>query len=500
MNANNALISLISPAMPQMMQKPQGSAGNGLVTSAAAFTTLLNDKMSAQTQPGTLLPTPIMQNLPANIAATDLTPAQDVPLIFVAQNPIGEIGPVPQVSNQPTPVMINMNGVSLTGDQAQALNTIVTDTPKLGDLKALLANLLGADENGNITLPNGESVTVDALAQEIIAFQKAKPADMKPADFPILSSLTATDGATNAAGASKIESALLAIMRDQQKPAQTASDDKINDDALIQTMIKPEQQSQNTASATDTTRSKPSAQHNAAAQTQAAAQQQQPAANTAPQSQNGAKQQPATNMAMINEMGAQNGGGETGFGAHSGAGQTHTTTGVEFVKSVDSLQSQSFNTYMMQAKPGATHAAPMTQTIAMQLSRGVAGKFDTISVQLTPVELGTIEAKIKIQKDGTLRAHLVADNAETLAALQRDKAELAEQMRAAGVEIEDGAISFDLRENNHHASFGYDQEMRDALYGTGTQRASNTEENALIAHAMIEAQGYVTATGVNIMV
>jgi flagellar hook-length control protein FliK len=68
--------------------------------------------------------------------------------------------------------------------------------------------------------------------------------------------------------------------------------------------------------------------------------------------------------------------------------------------------------------------------------------------------LGRIEVKLESNNDGTLRAVISAERADTLDLLQRDARGLERALQDAGVKTDSGSLNFNLRGQNQ----GQDQQ------------------------------------------
>lgn len=84
----------------------------------------------------------------------------------------------------------------------------------------------------------------------------------------------------------------------------------------------------------------------------------------------------------------------------------------------------------------------VAEQIKVNITRSAVKGVDKIEIQLKPADLGRLEIKMQIAKDGTLHAHIVASNAETLDILQKDLSTLKEAFNNAGYQTEDGSFSF----------------------------------------------------------
>ncbi len=79
-------------------------------------------------------------------------------------------------------------------------------------------------------------------------------------------------------------------------------------------------------------------------------------------------------------------------------------------------------------------------------ARASAGKHD-FSIRLDPPELGRVDVRLSVDKDGHLTSHLVADRKDTLALLQRDASGLQRALQDAGFKTADSGMQFSLRDS-----------------------------------------------------
>lgn len=101
----------------------------------------------------------------------------------------------------------------------------------------------------------------------------------------------------------------------------------------------------------------------------------------------------------------------------------------------------------------ATRPSTATQQVMAQIQVR-ANKSAQISVQLSPAELGRVEVRLNIAKDGTAHAIVVADRPETLALLQKDASHLERALQQAGINANAGNMSFNLRDQQQAQQFG----------------------------------------------
>lgn len=106
-------------------------------------------------------------------------------------------------------------------------------------------------------------------------------------------------------------------------------------------------------------------------------------------------------------------------------------------------------------------AKEVLDQVKVQIAKAGANG-DTIKVQLKPVELGSIEVKLDVAKDGSVSGVVTADNKDTLAMLKNDSRTLEKALSDAGFKTDAGSLTFNLRGE------GQSQNAQDQ--GTGTRR------------------------------
>jgi chemotaxis protein MotD len=104
----------------------------------------------------------------------------------------------------------------------------------------------------------------------------------------------------------------------------------------------------------------------------------------------------------------------------------------------------------------ATVASTLPSAATQQVMAQIVAKGDKttqISVNLTPAELGQVEVRLNIQKDGSVHTVITVDKPETLALLQKDSAQLERSLQQAGLNADAKNMSFNLRDGNQAQQF-----------------------------------------------
>lgn len=105
------------------------------------------------------------------------------------------------------------------------------------------------------------------------------------------------------------------------------------------------------------------------------------------------------------------------------------------------------------------------------------GVTKSIEIRLDPAELGQVDVKLETGHDGKLKAVLSAENAQAFELLKKDGGALEAALREAGIDLEDGAITFALTDPGPDHSH-----QREAAYhGAEARRTATAVEHAAAA-------------------
>ncbi len=91
--------------------------------------------------------------------------------------------------------------------------------------------------------------------------------------------------------------------------------------------------------------------------------------------------------------------------------------------------------------------APMgvQDQVAVQIQKNVAAGNDRFTMTLRPDELGRIDIRLEINKNGTVTAMVAVDRPQTLELLLRDSRGMERALQDAGLKADAGSLSFSLR-------------------------------------------------------
>lgn len=102
-------------------------------------------------------------------------------------------------------------------------------------------------------------------------------------------------------------------------------------------------------------------------------------------------------------------------------------------------------------RPGASVGTPADQ-VAVKLSATAKDGGGKVTMRLNPEELGKVDIRMEISKEGHVRAVISVDRPETLELLQKDAKGLERTLQDAGLQADGDSLEFNLRgDGGHHA-------------------------------------------------
>jgi flagellar hook-length control protein FliK len=138
---------------------------------------------------------------------------------------------------------------------------------------------------------------------------------------------------------------------------------------------------------------------------------------------------------------------------------------------------------------------PAHEQVAIQIQKAMQNGSNRLTVNLEPAELGRVEVKLDVDKDKNVTASIVVDRPATLDLLQRDAKTLERALQDAGLQTNDGSLSFSLRNGAGQGSGGGNGANGQAGAGirggnAGAQASDATNQPAR-ASVIATADGYV---------
>jgi flagellar hook-length control protein FliK len=86
-----------------------------------------------------------------------------------------------------------------------------------------------------------------------------------------------------------------------------------------------------------------------------------------------------------------------------------------------------------------------TEQVAVHMHKMAKGGASQYDLQLHPAELGRVDVRLDISKDGLVHATISTDNQQTYELLQKDQRSLERALQQAGLQTDSGSLSFNLR-------------------------------------------------------
>lgn len=97
---------------------------------------------------------------------------------------------------------------------------------------------------------------------------------------------------------------------------------------------------------------------------------------------------------------------------------------------------------------GATVTATPVNTLAFHIARHASEGVNRFQIRIDPPEMGRIDVSMEVDRDGGVKVHLTVERSEALDFLQRDARALERALNDAGLDADDGALSFSLSDGD----------------------------------------------------
>lgn len=155
------------------------------------------------------------------------------------------------------------------------------------------------------------------------------------------------------------------------------------------------------------------------------------------------------------------------------------------------------------ARAGTSPQSPATQ-VGLGIVKATTDGTTRFTIRMDPPDLGRIEVKLHMLKDGGMRALIMADTPETLDLLQRDARALQRMLGESGIKTESDSLNFSLNQN---AQDQKNMSFADQADGHGAQKekphAQHDSADAApgeIALQQTAALHWQTGDGLNIVI
>jgi flagellar hook-length control protein FliK len=86
--------------------------------------------------------------------------------------------------------------------------------------------------------------------------------------------------------------------------------------------------------------------------------------------------------------------------------------------------------------------------MALEIAASAKNGKSSFEIRLDPAELGRIDVRIDVDRNGQMTSHLTVEKPETLSMLQQDAPQLQRALDNAGFKTGDGGLQFSLRDQS----------------------------------------------------
>src|SRR5262249_3849891 len=93
----------------------------------------------------------------------------------------------------------------------------------------------------------------------------------------------------------------------------------------------------------------------------------------------------------------------------------------------------------------AEAAEPDVGALALAMAANSARGIKQFDIRLDPPELGRVEVRLSVDRNGKAAAELTVDRPDTLELLQRDSGTLTRALKDAGLDVSNNSLNFSLK-------------------------------------------------------
>jgi len=144
----------------------------------------------------------------------------------------------------------------------------------------------------------------------------------------------------------------------------------------------------------------------------------------------------------------------------------------------------------------ATNAPVPLSGLALEIAVSARSGKSRFEIRLDPADLGRIDVRIDVDRNGQVTSHLTVEKPETLSMLRQDAPQLQRQLDDAGFKTGNGGLQFSLRDQSSSG------QNNDNETGRNAQRLVISDEDAIPAAVAGRTYGRVlgSSSGVDIRV
>lgn len=113
------------------------------------------------------------------------------------------------------------------------------------------------------------------------------------------------------------------------------------------------------------------------------------------------------------------------------------------------------------AAPAHPGAAVPVAALAVEIAANVQIGRSRFEIRLDPPELGRIEVKLDVDRQGQVTSHIIVEKTATLDLLRRDAPQLERALQDAGLKTSNDGLQFSLRDQQSQSNRHHDEQRRD---------------------------------------
>ena len=102
----------------------------------------------------------------------------------------------------------------------------------------------------------------------------------------------------------------------------------------------------------------------------------------------------------------------------------------------------------------ATNGAVPLSGLALEIAASVKSGKSSFEIRLDPADLGRIDVRVDIDRNGQITSHLTVEKPETLSMLRQDAPQLQQALNDAGLKTGSGGLQFSLRDQSSSGQNG----------------------------------------------
>jgi len=136
----------------------------------------------------------------------------------------------------------------------------------------------------------------------------------------------------------------------------------------------------------------------------------------------------------------------------------------------------------------ATNAAVPLSGLAVEIAVSARSGKSRFEIRLDPADLGRIDVRIDVDRNGRVTSHLTVEKPETLSMLRQEAPQLQRQLDDAGFKTGNGGLQFSLRDQSSSGQDGNET-------GRNAQRLVISDDETISAAVAGRTYGRVPGSG-----